>query len=52
MINWLLFFPDQSKWIVYLQIIMTSLIVLLSAVSGTILIIQTIECEGYLGVSM
>lgn len=50
MINWLLFFPDQPKWIVYLRIIATLFVVLLSLISGIILVLQEIECEGYLGV--
>ena len=50
MINWLLFFPKQTKWTVWVRIVATTLFTLVSVVSGAIIESMNHGCERPLGV--
>ena len=50
MINWLLFFPDQPRWIIICRFVLCSLFACIAFVSGSIVLITGVKCEGNIGV--
>lgn len=50
MINWLLFFPDEARWVVALRFSLVSLVAALSLFVSLYSFIKKVDCTGTVGV--
>lgn len=52
MINWLLFFPDEARWVVVLRFSLVSLVAVLSLFVSIYSFTKDVDCTGTIGVGM